>query len=100
MDLEALERQAAAFDHSASGPDRASDPLLRRRILDCFSRLPRQPHQALRARLDNGGVDSDTTLAGQVGMKPNTFLQNVTRARRLLAECLRGFGIDLDGEMA
>jgi hypothetical protein len=30
-------------------------------------------------------------------MAPNTFLQNVTRARRLLAECLEAQGITVPG---
>jgi hypothetical protein len=33
-------------------------------------------------------------------MRPKTFLQNITRARRLIAECLRRRGIDLVTEMA
>jgi hypothetical protein len=32
-------------------------------------------------------------------MELNTFLQNFTRARKLLADCLRGRGIDL-GDLA
>ena len=39
-------------------------------------------------------------LAERVGMRPNTFLQNITRARRLIAECLRRRGIDLALELA
>ncbi len=100
MDLEAIEREAAGGEHSSPGPDRAGDPLLRRRIVHCFSRLPRQPGRALRARLENGGVDADATLAGRVGMQPNTFLQNITRARKLLAECLQRLGIDVNAELA
>jgi DNA-directed RNA polymerase specialized sigma24 family protein len=100
MDMEALEAAAAAGDDTSPGPDRASDPLLRRRILDCLGRLPRQPGRAIRARLEDGGVEPDATLAGWVGMQPNTFLQNITRARKLLAECLRRVGIDLQAELA
>jgi hypothetical protein len=33
-------------------------------------------------------------------MTTNTFLQNITRARKLLAECLQRAGIDLSLEMA
>jgi hypothetical protein len=33
-------------------------------------------------------------------MRLNTFLQNVTRARRLLAQCLRRGGVDLERELA
>lgn len=50
-------------------------------------------------RLSGPGT-ADPTLATQVGMKLNTFLQNVTRARKLLAQCLKKRGIDLDAELA
>jgi RNA polymerase sigma-70 factor (ECF subfamily) len=33
----------------------------------------------------------------RLGMKLNTFLQNFTRARKLLADCLRSRGVDLVG---
>ena len=33
-------------------------------------------------------------------MKTNTFLQNITRARALLAKCLQRAGIDLGLELA
>jgi RNA polymerase sigma-70 factor (ECF subfamily) len=42
---------------------------------------------------------SDEELAAELEMRPNTFFQNITRARRLLAECLRLRGIDLALEM-
>ena len=38
-------------------------------------------------------------LAAGVGMRPNTFLQNITRARKLLKECLRLAGVDLAVEL-
>ncbi|NUP11725.1 MAG: sigma-70 family RNA polymerase sigma factor [Polyangiaceae bacterium] len=71
------------------------DPLLRRRIAECFERLPTQPGNALRARLDNDGADPDTMLAERCGMKPNTFLQNVTRAKKLMEDCLERKGVPL-----
>jgi len=74
-----------------------SDPLLRRAIAECRDELPEKPSAALTARLDAGGAEPDATLAGRLGMRKNTFLQNVTRARRLLQECLSRRGIDLDG---
>ena len=69
------------------------DPLLRDRIKECLGRVPGMPAKAILARLGAGGRESDKMLAGRLGMRLNTFLQNVTRARRLLAECLAGFGI-------
>jgi len=33
-------------------------------------------------------------------MRTNTFLQNVTRARKLIAECLERHGVDLAAELA
>ena len=63
-----LEAVAAAGNDPSPGPDRSSDPLLRIRILDCLGRLPRQPGRAIRARLEDGGVEPDATLAGRVGI--------------------------------
>lgn len=80
---------------SMAGPD----PLLRRAITACRERLPGKPSQALGARIDGAGRP-DRDLARALGMKLNTFLQNVTRARKLLTECLRRRGVDLDMELA
>lgn len=90
-----LLRQADATAIDWSPPD----PLLRQLIADCRERLPRQPRRALSARLDNAGADADRALAASLGMQRNTFLQNITRARRLLADCLRRAGVDLGPEM-
>jgi RNA polymerase sigma factor (sigma-70 family) len=73
------------------------DPLLRQAIGDCRDKLPPKPRQALDARLAGGSDDAD--LAESVGMKLNTFLQNFTRARQLLADCLRKKGVDVAQEL-
>ena len=39
---------------------------------------------------------ADSVLAVQLGMTLNTFLQNVTRARKLLAACLERHGVQLE----
>jgi DNA-directed RNA polymerase specialized sigma24 family protein len=75
------------------------DPLLRRRIEECHDALPAKPAAALRARLATDGTEPDETLAHQLSMRVNTFLQNITRARRLLAACLEARGIDLASEL-
>ncbi len=75
------------------------DPMLREAIAVCREQLPGKPSMALDARLTGPGTP-DKTLATRVGMKLNTFLQNVTRARKLLAECLKRAGIDLETELA
>lgn len=69
------------------------DPLLRLRIRDCLGKLPTKPARAIWARLDGAGFQPDRRLAERLGMTLNTFLQNVTRARRLLAQCLQTHGI-------
>jgi RNA polymerase sigma-70 factor (ECF subfamily) len=97
--IEALEQAAGDLD-GAPPPDRTGDPLLRQAIVECHGRLPAKPARALGARLESGGTERDPVLAERVGMKPNTFLQNITRARRLIAECLRRRGIDLSVELA
>ena len=73
------------------------DPALGRVIEYCMERLPRQPRRALSARLRDGCLP-DREIAAGVGMKVNTFLQNIVRARRLLADCLERRGVRL-GEM-
>lgn len=76
-------------------PPAPPDPLLRAAILECRDRLPERPRAALTARLESHGARADATLAEALSMKTNTFLQNITRARKLLAECLREKGIEL-----
>ncbi|MBA2541449.1 MAG: sigma-70 family RNA polymerase sigma factor [Deltaproteobacteria bacterium] len=71
----------------------APDPLLRQAIVDCRDKLPPKPRQALDARLAAAGSRDDDELAASVNMKLNTFLQNFTRARQLLAACLGKRGI-------
>ncbi|HEY2368030.1 MAG TPA: sigma factor [Polyangiaceae bacterium] len=89
VDPETLE---ASPDPSPSAPP---DPILRRAIEDCRGALPRKPAMALAARIESGGADTDEVLAERLGMRPNTFLQNFTRARKMLAECLEGKGVAL-----
>ncbi|MBL8955769.1 MAG: hypothetical protein JNK82_33655 [Myxococcaceae bacterium] len=76
------------------------DPLLRAAVKDCRDKLPGKPRDALDQRLESAGGDDDHVLAERLGMKLNTFLQNFTRARKLLAECLKKRGIDLEMELS
>jgi DNA-directed RNA polymerase specialized sigma24 family protein len=99
VEIDELERAAATLE-GGPPPDRAGDPFLRQAIVDCHGRLPARPARALDARLESAGSERDVVLADRVGMRPNTFLQNITRARRLIAECLRRRGIDLATELA
>lgn len=68
------------------------DPMLRAAIVDCRDKLPAKPRQAFDQRLAGG---DDVDLAASLKMQLNTFLQNVTRARKLLADCLGKKGIAL-----
>jgi DNA-directed RNA polymerase specialized sigma24 family protein len=95
-----LERLAADADLVAPAPDRWSDPLLRRAIEECRRRLPDRPAKALQVRLESGGTETDERLAELLRMRLNTFLQNIVRARKFLAECLRRRGIDLAAELS
>jgi DNA-directed RNA polymerase specialized sigma24 family protein len=70
------------------------DPALRKAIGECMERLPEQPRNALTARIGEGHLP-DRELAQAVKMKVNTFLQNIVRARRLLADCLERKGVRL-----
>lgn len=91
----------ADLDRAVEGRSRTDlpgdpDPLLRRLILECLTALPTQPAKALRERLTADGTEPDAVLAARLRMRLNTFLQNVTRARRGLITCLRDHGADVE----
>lgn len=97
-DEEAIERALAQAEAGAmpAGPD----PLLRRVIEECREKLPGKPAEALTARLAAGGAEPDEEIAARLGMRTNTFLQNFTRARKLLAECLEKRKVNVLAELA
>lgn len=78
-------------------PDPPSDPRLRAAIDECIQTLAKKPLEALRFRLNYGAFLPDHAIASWLGMTKNTFLQNIVRARRQLAACLEGRGIEIDG---
>jgi DNA-directed RNA polymerase specialized sigma24 family protein len=82
------------------GPANLPDTAVRAAFSLCRDKLPARPRAAIDARLQADGAQDDHQLAEALRMRTNTFLQNITRARRLLADCLRRAGIDLDLEMA
>ena len=84
---------ALAMAEQADAGDRTPDPLLRDVLARCHERLPEKPRQVIDIRLSSEGGVSDDELASLVGMRVNTFLQNFTRARRMLADCLKKHGI-------
>lgn len=88
METEAVELRA--------GPD----PFLRKVIEECREKLSGKPAEALASRLASGGGEPDEELAARLGMRVNTFLQNVTRARKLLEECLERRRVDLSAELS
>nr|ABB84830.1 RpoE DNA-directed RNA polymerase [uncultured delta proteobacterium DeepAnt-1F12] len=77
-----------------------SDPHLRAIIQSCRAELPKRPALALSARLRSTGGVTDSELASNLAMKTNTFLQNITRARKMLVECLENHGVRLNVERA
>ena len=92
VEAEILENALAVEPHEA-------DPLLRRAIAQCRDALPAKPRQAFDARITSAGGRDDTELAESLNMRLNTFLQNFTRARQLLADCLRKKGVDIAEEL-
>ncbi len=74
--------------------DPPADPLLRRAILECLEQLAGQPRRALEIVL-RFGHRANRALSQTLGMTSNTFLQNVARARKQVAACLEGKGLDL-----
>ncbi|MDB4939467.1 MAG: hypothetical protein JWP87_6439 [Labilithrix sp.] len=93
---EDLERALAMAEQVDLG-ERGPDPMLREVLAKCHEQLPEKPRQVVSIRLAAEGGRSDDELASLVGMRVNTFLQNFTRARRMLAECLKKHGIVIDG---
>lgn len=92
MEAEQLERTADAAVDAPVAPD----PLLRQLIRRCLDALPSQPATALRQRLAARGNAHDRQLAAAAGMRLNTFLQNIRRARAGLAKCLENQGVQLN----
>lgn len=95
-DEEGFERLMARIADEGPAP---ADPFLRRAIEICLGLLPAKPREAILARLQAAGGESDHELAARLGLKLNTLLQNVTRARRALAECLERRGVNLEEEL-
>jgi RNA polymerase sigma factor (sigma-70 family) len=95
---EDLERALAIAEEGHTTSD-GPDPLLRQVLAKCHERLPEKPRQALDARIAGEGGRSDDELAQIMGMRLNTFLQNFTRARKMLAECLKKAGVVFDQEL-
>ncbi len=87
---------AEGIDEAERIEPRPPDPMLRRVIALCREKLPPRPGQALAARLGAGGRQPDAVLARALSMSHNAFLQNITRARKLLAACLRRNGVELE----
>ena len=87
----------APDDLNPVDPSLPPDPLLRKRIRDCLRSLAGAPARALLLRLTDPGGTPDRALAEQARMRLNTFLQNVSRARRLLARCLERKGVSVPG---
>lgn len=72
--------------------DPPSDPFLGRLIERCIKALKARGRNALLARLRRGHV-GDRELAAMLHMTLNTFLQNISRARRQLDACLERSGV-------
>jgi DNA-directed RNA polymerase specialized sigma24 family protein len=89
----------AAIDEASGEGSDGPDPFLRRAIVECHDKLPAKPAEVLTCRIQSGGAEPDQALAERLGMRLNTFLQNFTRARKLLAECLEKRHVDLQTEM-
>ncbi|MEX2530784.1 MAG: hypothetical protein WD960_08425 [Gemmatimonadota bacterium] len=76
-------------------PEPPPDPGLVRVLKRCLQALSGRPREALEARLHRGD-EEDRALAAELGMKPNTFLQNIVRARKQLRECLTRNGAPVE----
>jgi DNA-directed RNA polymerase specialized sigma24 family protein len=78
-------------------PPPSPDPGLSRAIRDCFEKLPGRLRTALHQRIAHGATQPDRDLAEALGLKLNTFLQHIVRARKSMADCLGRKGVELVG---
>lgn len=62
-----------------------------------MERIPAGPKAALASRIAEGAVRADRDLAAELGIRLNTFLQHIVRARRSLRDCLERKGVELAG---
>lgn len=76
--------------------DPPPDPGLARAIAECLKKVSRRPLEALRARVDLQGYLRDREIAARLGMTVNAFLQNIVRARRQLADCLKSRHVPIE----
>ena len=93
-----LEGAAEALGQSTQ-PVCGADPGLRAVLRHCMGSLPPAPARALQARIRDAGRTRDHDIAARLGMTRNTFLQNITRAKRFIADCLKRNGVDLAEEL-
>ncbi len=97
VDVESPDPASALESNASPLP---ADPFLRAQIALCWERVPDRPRAALGARIDSAGDAADDHLAQLCGMRLNTFLQNVSRARKHLARCLEERGILVEAHAA
>ena len=76
-------------------PPPSPDPGLAAAIRECMSRLTAKLREVLMARIARGAFEHDREIAGGLNMKPNTFLQNIVRARQQMRKCLESRGVPL-----
>jgi len=81
----------------AVDPAPEPDPGLAQAIRECLERLPDRLRRSLMLRLRSGSFSPDRDLAESLGLKLNTFLQHIVRARKSMADCLKGKGVELEG---
>jgi RNA polymerase sigma-70 factor (ECF subfamily) len=89
--------QDTGEDELAAPAVTAPDPLLRALIQRCLSALQAAPRKVWALRMESAGALPDEVLAERASMRLNTFLQNITRARRQLATCLERGGVTFEG---
>lgn len=78
-------------------PEPPPDPHLRQIIWGCIEKLPRRAREVLLLRITTPGSDlSDRERAAGLGIKVNTFVQQVVRARRLVSDCLKDNGVPVE----
>ncbi len=91
--MEAPTEELDAVAVSVSAPD----PWLREALAACFEALPPTPKKLLTLRLQSQGGVHDKVLARRAKKKLNTFLQAITRAKKLLGRCLETKGVSWEG---
>ncbi len=72
-----------------------TDPFLRERIRECFGKLKGRLRSTLSAFVNDAGLMTIAQMARKAGSQADAFRQNLARARKAMAACLKANGVEI-----